>query len=66
MVISENTGYNVTFKILNSSTIKIINRSNVRLANDNSPLNLRADPVNSPGAIKSLRKDNFEAEDSTS
>ena len=61
MGISENVGHDVTFKILNSSTNKIINVSNVRPANDNASPNLRSDRVTSPGSIKLLRKDNFEA-----
>ena len=63
--ISKNTGHGVTFKIINSSTNKIINGSNVRIANYNTSSNLLGDPVTSPEVIKSLRQDNFEAEDAT-
>ena len=61
VVISENVGHDMTFKILNASTNKTINRSNVRSANDNKSPNLRADPETSPEVIKSLRLDKLEA-----
>ena len=62
---SENFGHDMTFKILNSST-KTVNRHNVRLANDKRSPNLRTDPETSHEVIKSLRKDDFEADDATS
>ena len=61
--ISENFGHYVTFKIPNSSTNKIINRSKFRPVNGSKYPNIRADPVTSPEAIKSLRKLKFKAED---
>ena len=66
MGISENVVHGMTFKINNSSTNKTINMSNVRPANDDKSSNIRADPATSPEVIKSLREDEFEAEDPTS
>jgi hypothetical protein len=52
--------------MLNSSTNKIISRSNVSSARDKDNPNLRAEPLNSPEVITSLRKDQSENEDTSS
>ena len=66
VVISENIAYEITFKILNSSTNKIMCVSNFRSVNYDESPNLRAYPVTSPEVIKSLRDDAFKVEGSTS
>ena len=51
--ISENSGHDMTFKILNVSNNKIINRSNVAPVNDSKSPDLRSDPLTYPELIKS-------------
>ena len=63
--IIDNVGNDMNFNITNSSTNKIMNMSNVRHANDDEHLNLWDDHITSPETIKSLRDDDFKAEDST-
>ena len=63
--ISENVGYDMTFKITNSSTKIIINISKIRSASDKSHPNLRDDPAISPEVVTSLRKEKLEAKDDT-
>ena len=64
--ISENTGYHMTFKILNSSINNIINVSNFRSDKDDKNANLRSNHIASLEAITTLRDGKFKVEDPNS